>query len=75
MAELVLVPHRHGQMTDCKLCPPARRRRIEVGGCERCGGAVEHRMEVGGPETVCLNCGRRPRPADTLPHVRLHTRV
>ena len=50
------------------------RRRVEVGGCERCGGAIENLMEVSGPETVCLICGHRPRPAASLPRVRL-TRV
>ena len=75
MAEFVVVPHRHGLLPDCRSCLPARQRRVEVGGCEWCGGAVEHQMEITGPEAVCLNCGRRPRPADTLPHVRMHTRV
>ena len=53
----------------------AMRRRIEVGACRWCGGAVEHRMEMTSPETVCLNCGHRPRPAETMHHVREHTRV
>lgn len=52
----------------------AVRRRIEVGGCRWCGGAVEHRVEMGYPETVCLICGRRPRPVLGLPLARVHTR-
>ena len=74
MGNLLVVPHMHlrGQ-TSCRLCVESRRG-VEVGACERCGGAVEHRVEME-PETVCLNCGHRPRPAETLPHVRMHTRV
>lgn len=35
--------------------------------CTRCGGSLLYdRLEA---EHVCLNCGARPRPANTLPYL------
>jgi len=46
---------------------PPRRPRVTLQGCQRCGGDLIY--DELDDETLCLQCGSRPRPDPLLPYV------